>query len=33
MTDIEIQHDQDYRSHNNNYSDMNIVLENQNKLY
>jgi hypothetical protein len=32
MTDIEIHHDQDYRSHNNNYSDMNIVLENQNKI-
>ena len=32
MTDIEIHHDQDYRSHNNNYSDMNIVLESQNKI-
>ena len=33
MTDIKIQHDQDYRSHNNNYSDMNTDdLENQNKI-
>ena len=32
MTDIEIHHDQDYRSHNHNYSDMNTELENQNKI-
>jgi hypothetical protein len=32
MTDIEIQHDQDYRSYNHNYSDMNTDLENQNKV-
>ena len=33
MTDIKIQHDQDYRSHNHNYSDMNTDdLENQNKI-
>ena len=32
MTDIEIHHDQDYRSNNYNYSDMNTELENQNKI-
>ena len=32
MTDIEIHHDQDYRSNNHNYSDMNTDLENQNKI-
>tara|TARA_B100001250_G_C19356651_1_gene595808 strand:+ start:359 stop:625 length:267 start_codon:yes stop_codon:yes gene_type:complete len=32
MTDIKIQHDQDYRSNNYNYSDMNTELENQNKI-
>tara|TARA_X000001036_G_scaffold43665_1_gene34935 strand:- start:50 stop:340 length:291 start_codon:yes stop_codon:yes gene_type:complete len=33
MTDIKIQHDQDYRSNNYNYSDMNTDdLENQNKI-
>ena len=32
MTDIKIQHDQDYRSNDYNYSDMNTELENQNKI-
>ena len=32
MTDIKIQHDQDYRSNNYNYSDMNTGFENQNKI-
>ena len=32
MTDIEIHHDQDYRSNNHNYSDMNTDFENQNKI-
>ena len=32
MTDIAIHHDQDYRSNNYNYSDMNTELENQKKI-
>ena len=32
MTDIKIQHDQDYRSNDYNYSDMNTGFENQNKI-